>query len=72
MDTDDQIKAILNPIMDVMAGADGGVAFAKLRHSFMRQVMESDGENAQDILKSFKVVARACQIMQGQIPTVEL
>ena len=74
MDTDQQVKSIFNPIMDVMSGADGGVAFAQLCHSFMPMVVENAtiDKNAEDILKAFKVVARACEIVQGKVPTIHL
>lgn len=74
MNIDEQAKSVLDPILDVMSGADGGVAFAKLRHSFIPQILESAcaDQNAEDILRAFKVVARACEIMQGKIPTVQI
>lgn len=40
MDFNQQAKELLDPIMDLMSGADGGVGFAKLRHDFLPDMLE--------------------------------
>lgn len=40
MDFNQQAKELLDPIMDLMSGADGGVGFAKLRHDFLPAMLE--------------------------------
>jgi hypothetical protein len=40
MDFNEQSKALLDPIMDLMVGADGGVGFVKLRHEFLPEMLE--------------------------------
>lgn len=47
MDFNAQSKALLDPIMDLMAGADGGVGFAKLRHNFLPEMLEKSAGGGQ-------------------------
>lgn len=35
----EQSKELLQPILDLMGGADGGVGFAKLRHDFLPEML---------------------------------
>ncbi len=35
MNPSEQAKELLQPILDLMGGADGGVGFTKLRHGFL-------------------------------------
>lgn len=36
----EQAQALLQPILDLMGGADGGAGFARLRHSFLPEMLE--------------------------------
>lgn len=37
---DKEVKRLLDPILDVFGGVDGGVSFAKLRHEFLPMIFE--------------------------------
>jgi hypothetical protein len=39
MNPSEQSKELLQPILDLMGGADGGVGFAKLRHDFLPDML---------------------------------
>lgn len=40
-------QALLQPIMDLMTGADGGVGFSKLRHSFLPEMLQKSAEGGE-------------------------
>lgn len=40
MNKDEEVVDLLDPMLDVFGGADGGVAFAKLRHGFLTGLIE--------------------------------
>ena len=40
MTSQEQSKKLLDPILDVIGGADGGVAFARLQHNFLPEMIE--------------------------------
>ncbi len=35
----EQSRELLQPILDLMGGADGGVGFSKLRHDFLPEML---------------------------------
>lgn len=42
----DRAGELLQPILEVMGGTDGGVAFARLRHSFLPSMLEAAEKGA--------------------------
>ena len=58
-------KELLSPILSVFGAEDGGVAFAKLQHSFLPQVVAAAKTEAQQeaMLKMVKQFSKLCEIM---------
>lgn len=64
----DKAKALLQPLLDLFSGADGGIAFARLRHDilpeFIRQAEEEgtkSGVAAAEIVTIFKQMSALSQ-----------
>lgn len=61
----EEVKQDLVPILNVFGGADGGVAFAKLRHDFLPKIytkpIKSPTEEA--FIVMVKQFSRLCQEM---------
>lgn len=60
-------KEVLNPILDVFGGADGGVAFATLVHSILPNLYNEQNNpqrNPQidDLLESVERFSRLCEL----------
>lgn len=56
-------KDILIPILDVMTGSDGGVAYAKLQHGYLTdfiKLAESGNIQAIEAVKAFETVSKFC------------
>ena len=66
MDNKQQSKELIDPILDLMTGADGGVAFARLHHStlpyFIAQAEKGDPQ-AIEMIKCFTKVSKLCRIL---------
>lgn len=59
-------KEIIDPILDVMGGVDGGVAFAQLHHSLMPELIKAaaeGNEKAISIVKAFELVGQVCKLL---------
>lgn len=57
-------KELIQPILDVMSGADGGIAFAKLRFSLLPHIVARADVNDQkgiEALKAFEIVSNLCK-----------
>lgn len=65
MSTEDKVRDILHPILDVFGGADGGVAFARLQHDFLRNLYEKEdpSETEQRAKVMVEQFSRLCQHM---------
>lgn len=56
-------KDILNPILNLMGGTDGGVGFAELQHAHLPEFIKlAEAGNAQAIeaVKAFELVSKFC------------
>lgn len=61
---EDESKVLLDPMLDLFSGADGGVAFAKLRHSFLPDMLSKRGdENVDEFLTMVERFSRLCTLM---------
>ncbi len=56
---DKEAKELLDPILNLFGGTDGGVGFALLRHQFLPLVLESG--QYPDTIDSFKTVSEICK-----------
>ena len=67
--TPEQLEAqrLLQPVLDVFGAADGGVAFTKLRHGFLPDIIKKHDENptqtSEDFLRMVEQFSRLCQLM---------
>lgn len=58
------IKEILDPILDLATGVDGGNAFIKLQ-TFLTSVIEDHGTEV-DTIQAFIRVSNACKNLLGE------
>jgi hypothetical protein len=68
MDTEDQAKQLLDPILSLFAGEDGGVSFAKLRHDFLPDMLSKEGTSPEvdEFLLMVRRFSRLCTLLQGK------
>lgn len=62
----DEVKTDLDPILNLFGGADGGGAFAELRHSFlpdMYSLNELNDPDAKRLVLMVKQFSKLCQLM---------
>ena len=61
----EEARKLLDPILDVFGGADGGVAFSKLRHSFLPDALSKAGESntTDQFLRMVGQFSKLCEIM---------
>jgi len=61
----DEVLADLDPILNVFGGADGGVAFAKLRHSLLPSIYakENKTQTEEAFVLMVKQFSRLCKEM---------
>ena len=61
----DEVTTDLDPILNVFGGADGGVAFAKLRHEFLPAMYakENKTQTEEDLIMMVKQFSRLCKYM---------
>lgn len=61
----DEVTADIDPILNVFGGADGGVAFAKLRHEFLPAIYakENKTQSEEDLIMMVKQFSRLCNYM---------
>jgi hypothetical protein len=59
---------LLQPMLDLFGGAEGGVAFARLRHSFLPDMLAQRGtnQNVDEFLASVERMNRLCRLMMGE------
>lgn len=55
-----KVRAIVQNILDVFGGADGGVAFATMFHSHLPELIKSDSAAAADLMRSFTHINNYC------------
>lgn len=62
---EDQVRELLIPILNVFGGADGGVAYARLQHDFLRGLYakEDPSELEQQLKDVVQKFSRLCQVM---------
>lgn len=62
---DDRVKEDLQPIIDLFTGADGGAAFAHLRHGLLLEVYskESPSQVEEDFIKMVKQFSNLCKVV---------
>jgi hypothetical protein len=60
-----EVQADIDPILNVFGGADGGVAFAKLRHHFLPKIYEKEHKTKteEDFIKMVKQFSNLCKLM---------
>ncbi len=67
MNYHERAKVLLDPILDVIGGSDGGVAFTKLRHQFIPDILrmsnETHSQAATDMVTSIERFSKLCNIM---------
>jgi hypothetical protein len=62
----EEAGALLQPILDLMGGTDGGVGFAKLRHDFLPEMLkQADGGNytAEEFIKMVQRFSKLCELL---------
>ena len=72
MNSDEKIKKILDPIMDLFSGADGGSAFVRLRHVFLPDIFvsaEEGSSDAEDMIFTINRFSRLCKMMLNEKET---
>lgn len=52
-------KRLLDPILDVMGGADGGIAFSKLRHMILPAALAQMPDH--ESIRAIEIVSILCQ-----------
>ena len=58
---------LLQPMVDLFGGADGGPAFARLRHSFLPDMLAKRGDPTVDeFLLTVERMSRLCKLMMGE------
>jgi hypothetical protein len=57
-ETDQKAQELLQPILDVFTGTDGGVAFSILRHSALPLAIKV---NASSVVDAFETVSNICR-----------
>lgn len=65
----DKAGEILQPPLDVFSGADGGVAYAKLRHVMLPKWItdSANGDyDAQQLLKIVEQYSRLCKLVMSE------
>jgi hypothetical protein len=66
----EEAQRLLQPMLDLFGGADGGVAFAKLRHGFLPDIIrvhtEKSTQTSEDFLRMVEQFSRLCQLMLDQ------
>lgn len=62
----DEARELLKPMLDLFSGADGGVAYIKLHHGFLNDILSRRGENSNidDMLAAISLVSQLCAEMQ--------
>lgn len=62
---EENANKILTPITDVFGGADGGVAFAKLRHGMLPQLLatEENDPAAAQLCEMVRQFSRLCEMV---------
>jgi hypothetical protein len=63
MGNEERAMELLRPIMDVMSGSDGGVAFARLRFIFIPDILTSSDKGdplSADFIRSLENVSKIC------------
>ena len=65
MNAHDEVGQDLQPILDLFSGADGGVGFAQLRHSFLPNIYAkaNKDENELACMEMVKRFSRLCEVM---------
>lgn len=66
----DRAGKLLDPILSVFGGEDGGVAFAKLRHQFLPEILDKAGTSVtvdEFILMVHRFSGLCEQMLKGRI-----
>lgn len=63
MTTHDEVGLDIEPILNVFGGADGGVAFARLRHTFLPEMYANESLEAERLVVMVKQFSRLCELM---------
>lgn len=66
MDHNEQSKELLQPILDLMSGTDGGAGFAKLRHEFLPEMLakaEANDPLPAEFILMVTRFSRLCKLM---------
>ena len=60
-----EAKKILDPILDVFGGADGGIALSKLRHSMLPSMLEKfeDDKAAAEFVRAVEKFSFLCDVL---------
>lgn len=68
MDTQDQSRKLLDPILSLFGGEDGGVAFAKLRHDFLPDMLAREGTDptVDEFLMMVRRFSKLCEMLRTQ------
>jgi hypothetical protein len=59
----EEVGLDIEPILNVFGGADGGVAFAKLRHHFLPDMYALEGADAKRLVVMVKQFSKLCELM---------
>lgn len=55
-------EEILQPILDLMSGVDGGIGYIRLRDYFLPELMAIKGDDrAIQLLEAFRIVSDVCK-----------
>lgn len=59
-----ETQALLQPILDVFGGSDGGAAFTELRHGFVPQILNARGTQPKidDCIKMITQFSQLCAL----------
>lgn len=59
------VEELIDPILDVFGGADGGIGFVKLRHGFLPNLVDKTNrtELEESVLTMVKQFSKLCEEM---------
>lgn len=61
-EVDKEVMKLLDPILSVFAGEDGGLSFAILKNKFIPKLMEEPTNGSEQLLTMIKQFSRLCDM----------
>ena len=72
-ESESESKAILQPILDVFSGSDGGASFTKLRHTLLPSILEENSAASMEVVAKIKAFSNLCSyLLNGSKNNIDL